>query len=122
MVQTITHNLRYKMEKTLWNLDRHILVIPIHLDKGQWWTSFYSDEALQTRILTSWFRSFPIIYSIKLRKPILILIDIYTHILDKGPIVASFYSDEALQTRTLMNWCRPFHIIYFTKLNNPKES
>ena len=47
MVQTITHNLHYKMEKTLWNLDRHILVIPIHLDKGQLRTSFYSDEALQ---------------------------------------------------------------------------
>ena len=123
-MQTISYNLQNKMAKTHYNFDRHILCIPIYWIRGTLWTSFYSDEALQTRTLTNWCKPFPVIYSTKWRNPIGILIYIsllyqYYVQLDKGQLWTSFYSDEALRTRTLTNWCRPFPIIYRTKWRKP---
>ena len=62
LFQTISHNLQYKIEKIHFNIDRHILCIPIYWIRGTWWTSFDSDRALQKRTLTNWCRPFPINY------------------------------------------------------------
>ena len=92
------------------------------MDIGQLWTSFYSDEALQTRTLTNWCRPFPIIYSTQWRKPTsypdrhILCLPFYWI---RGTLCISFYSDEALQTRTFTNWCKPFPVIYSTKWRNP---
>ena len=116
-MQTISHNLHYKMEETHLNLGRHILCIPIYWIRGTLWTNFYSDEALQSRTLTNWCRTFPIIYSTKWRKTYfnpdrhILCLPIYWI---RGTLRTNFYSDEALQTRILTNWCRPFPIIYST--------
>ena len=113
LVQTISHNLHYKMEKTHLNLGRHIFCIPIYWIRGTLWTNFYSDEALQTRTLTNWCRLLHIIYITKWRKPFGILIDtslLYQYI---------WISGNCGQVSTLMRLCRPFPIIYSTKLRKP---
>ena len=113
LVQTISHNLHYKMEKTHLNLGRYIFCIPIYWIRGTLWTNFYSDEALQTRTLTNWCRLLHIIYITKWRKPFGILIDtslLYQYI---------WISSNCGQVSTLMRLCRPFPRIYSTKLRKP---
>ena len=116
-MQTISHNLQYKMEKAHFNLDRHILCIPIYWIRGTLWTSFYSDKALQTKTLTKWCRPLHIIYITKWRKPFGILIDtslLYQYIWIRGNC-GQVSTLMRLCKRTLTNCSRPFPIIYNTK-------